>query len=119
MNQEFSYLVFRQNNSGGYWIENEDISSEVVIQACQLSDAVAKLEEILAIDSEYKSYCSCCGPRWSPGSPIEYKTVDFKGLDTGHTAILYKADGTKMRIPWQRYGLYDVLLTKPTGDSLR
>lgn len=96
------YFVFDQNNSGGYWIENDDVASTVIIESDSKEDAVDKMEEIT---DAYSEYCPCCGERWCFDYPSIYKSVVVENLDTQGTALLYKSNGEKIRIPWTRYGM--------------
>lgn len=50
-----------QNNSGGYFIENDDVSHWVSFQAENAEQAKSKASDIF---SEYGEYCDCCGERW-------------------------------------------------------
>jgi hypothetical protein len=56
------WFHFSQNNSGGYFINNEVVDEDVFIQATSAKDATSKAEDLFA---PYSQYCSCCGPRWS------------------------------------------------------
>ena len=56
-----SWYTIDQNNSGGYFIQNEDVNQYVSVQADNEDDARDKLEDIT---SEYGEYCDCCGERW-------------------------------------------------------
>lgn len=65
--------IFRQNNSGGYFIENKVVSKYVVIQANTKEKAI----EILAdVTEDYSEYCSCCGERWSIFMDEEFETIE-------------------------------------------
>lgn len=65
--------IFRQNNSGGYFIENEVVSKYIVIQATTEEKAI----EILAdITIGYSEYCPCCGERWSSFTDDEFKGIE-------------------------------------------
>lgn len=62
------YYNFSQNNSGGYFYTNDDygISEEVIVAAGSPEEAVERLSGIGdKIGSDFYSYCSCCGERWS------------------------------------------------------
>lgn len=52
---------FNQNNSGGYFIDNDIVSHDVFIQANNANEARDKAEVIFEPFSEY---CQCCGERW-------------------------------------------------------
>ena len=53
---------FDQNNSGGYFITNEDVAEDVFIQASSAEEATKRAE---ALFENYSEYCACCGERWS------------------------------------------------------
>lgn len=58
----FKWWVFDQNNSGGYFIQNDDVTHYVAIQAVDVKHAQARAEDIFC---GYSEYCDCCGERWS------------------------------------------------------
>ncbi|HEM5171823.1 TPA: hypothetical protein U1307_001409, partial [Streptococcus suis] len=60
------FYVFDQNNSGGYFVIDENVTSEIIIEATEEAKALERLEEILSQKPEYMEYCSCCGERWYP-----------------------------------------------------
>lgn len=55
------WYTVNQNNSGGYFIQNEDVNQYVSVQAISLEEAELRLEDIT---ENYSEYCSCCGERW-------------------------------------------------------
>lgn len=67
------WFRFGQNNSGGGWIENNDVQADVFIQA---PNAETARELMRKIAEPYMEYCPCCGERWS----IEY-VEDDDGYD--------------------------------------
>jgi glutamine amidotransferase-like uncharacterized protein len=92
-----SFYVYWQNNSGGYFIKNDDVREEVVIEA----DYEYKANETLEIITErYSECCSCCGERWSNYPRRELETVEeykewFKKEGWHEDSIIYYADGKK------------------------
>lgn len=50
-----------QNNSGGQYIINDDVSYFVIIEANSPEEANNILNNIT---KNYRRYCSCCGERW-------------------------------------------------------
>lgn len=62
------FYTFNQNNSGGYFIDDDiaGLSEYVIIEALNAKEAWDKLCSV--IDSSMEdawSYCGCCGERWS------------------------------------------------------
>ena len=60
--QSMKWFEFDQINSGGYFIDNDDVCETVFIQARNAREAV-NMAEILF--EPYSEYCGCCGERWS------------------------------------------------------
>lgn len=54
------WFTFRQNNSGGYFEEDDNVCEIVSIQAETANDAVRFAKRIMNNDN----YCECCGERW-------------------------------------------------------
>lgn len=68
------YYLFKQNNSGGYYIEDENlgISSNLIIKADNEDIADEIFDNISKQYGEsFHSFCECCGPRWD----VEYSEV--------------------------------------------
>lgn len=61
------FYDFNQNNSGGYFIYNEEfgVGEVMIIEAENYEMANAKLNMIGDEVDGFHSYCSCCGERWS------------------------------------------------------
>jgi hypothetical protein len=61
------FYAFTQNNSGGYFINNEEfgIAEFIIIQAESHNVAWEKLKSFEAHVPDLFDYCSCCGERWS------------------------------------------------------
>lgn len=91
---------FSQNNSGGYFIDNDVVSHDVFIQARNAEEAEAKAAKIF---EPYSAYCGCCGERWCTscyedegtdnpeknGKPLSVTTKDM----FNKTYILHHFDG--------------------------
>lgn len=58
---ELLWFTFNQNNSGGYFIENDEVDHYVMIQAPSAKDAMQKADDIFSGNSDF---CECCGERW-------------------------------------------------------
>lgn len=98
------FYTMNQNNSGGYFIINDDVREIVVIEA-----ESPRMAEIFANDitQEYSNYCECCGKRWYTdfeeydGKEIpclygQQITLDLLKKQTfNKSAIIYYLDGRK------------------------
>jgi|688.fasta_scaffold1316876_1 hypothetical protein len=58
------WFHYSQNNSGGYFIVDDDVAEDVYIQAPNAAEATERAE---ALFEPHSQYCECCGPRWSTG----------------------------------------------------
>lgn len=65
------WFYFDQNNSGGYFIQNDQVGHGFFVQAETAREADTKAEKIV---EDYSDYCECCGVRWDIWS----------GEDDGH-----------------------------------
>lgn len=70
------YYKYQQNNSGGDYIQNEDVDEVVIIEASSAEEANSIAESVgiyfdgCATDTD----CACCGDRW-------YRTYEDDGLE--------------------------------------
>lgn len=111
------FYVFDQNNSGGYFVIDENISSEIIIEAMDEQQAITRLNEIIDQKPEYTNFCPCCGTRWYPEFSdvyLRYWITDeqyekFETERDGHEAMFYPLEGEHRPIPWLRYGMYNYL----------
>ena len=103
------WFGFDQNNSGGYFIENDVVCETVFIQARSAHEAL-NMAEILF--EPYSDYCDCCGSRWS------YYVEDSDGTDVPmiygvsiyeategmfrEKCILHYADGRVERVKYKK-----------------
>jgi hypothetical protein len=60
---DLKWWTIRQNNSGGYWITNDDVAMYVLIQAPNKDEAYNIYERVCGPTMD--EYCECCGERWS------------------------------------------------------
>ncbi|MGC4387307.1 hypothetical protein ABXW34_15800, partial [Streptococcus suis] len=105
------FYVFSQNNSGGYFVTDENVASEIIIEATEEVLAMARLDEILSQKPEYTNFCPCCGMRWYPEYSdvyLRYWVSDeqyekFEAERDGHEAMFYPLEGEHRPIPWLRY----------------
>jgi len=61
------FYTFSQNNSGGYFVEDNKrgVCEYVIVEAESALAAIQKLSVIGEDVDNFWSYCSCCGERWS------------------------------------------------------
>lgn len=64
---ETKFFTFSQNNSGGYFVSNDEygVGSWMIIEAQNEDEAIAIRDRIGENVSGFHSYCPCCGERWS------------------------------------------------------
>ena len=99
------FYTLNQNNSGGYYIQNNDVDVFVIIEANSVDEFIEKSKFILG---NYRSYCTCCGQRWSDSwideddandEPMVYGVSIEQFNDSfwcrGSKVIIYYLDGTK------------------------
>ena len=66
------FLTIEQNNSGGYYLEDDKygIGCYIIIEADNIKEAKRRLEEISDNYDEsqnehsFYEFCECCGDRW-------------------------------------------------------
>jgi hypothetical protein len=87
--KELKWYEFSQNNSGGSFVVNENLSHRVYIQALDTASAISKAEDM----GIYFNGCedgrdrSCCGDRWHEPYgevkfPLEYgNDLIFKNIE--------------------------------------
>lgn len=97
------FITFTQNNSGGYFIQNDDVDAYVIVEGNSLEEILDKANYIFR---NYREYCSCCGERWDDDwkdeddlkdKPMIYDkyVYEYEGWFGREKAIIYKIDGTK------------------------
>lgn len=74
------YYTFSQNNSGGSFVQNDDLDGYVIIEARNSAEANQKAKDIgIYFDgSETGDDCSCCGDRWyraDESDAVDYPSV--------------------------------------------
>ena len=103
------YCTFDQNNSGGYFIRNEDVDMFVIIEADTLDEVKKKANLIF---EDYSEYCECCGERWDTDvrprdltdEPMVYgePAREFKSNFWNGNIIIYYKNGKREIIPIKR-----------------
>ncbi len=104
-----------QNNSGGHFYENDDVSHYVIVEAESENHALEIFNDIV---EPYSSYCECCGTRWSlyyfKGDIGDTPVIDGEQIESYEPnfyrkeAIIYYLDGTKKRYTFETK-TYEVL----------
>ena len=103
------WYEFSQNNSGGDFVEDENLGKYVFIQADNKSKAIEKAEEIgIYFDGCNSGIdCSCCGDRWhTPDElkfPYRYGTLSLN--EAMATAKEYGIDFDKTT--WRYMGTHE------------
>ena len=103
------WYTFSQNNSGGFFIQNDVVAEYVCIQA---SNAEAAIDKALRLFANYSRYCECCGERWSyyvsredgTDVPCIYDTPvsETKPDWAREQCILHYADGRVERVTFEK-----------------
>jgi len=101
------FYHYDQNNSGGGFDIDDDVTYSVLIEADSADEADRKAEEIgIYFDDDYEIDCECCGTRWSRAwgegeeTPMIYgKAVydyrEYWAKEGEPWAHVYYKDGTK------------------------
>jgi hypothetical protein len=102
-----NFYMWRQNNTGGSFITDGDLSRFVVIEAENYKEAEQKALELGVYYHGVTdgADCECCGDRWYGGELLEIEdgdTIEFslqRNEDewpcSGTVTILHLADGSK------------------------
>jgi hypothetical protein len=93
------WYTISQNNSGGFFIEDETVGIFVSVEADSEEAGVAKLQEVTQESGE--NWCECCGERWSFYRPEEGDVPTYyseplstlKGYGRGDSVVLHYANG--------------------------
>ena len=102
------FYTVRQNNSGGYFIQNDVVDEYLCVEANSVEEAEERIEKIT---EDYHEFCECCGMRWSywfdedSGQEFPHDSYGEPFVD-GETsifskqgaAIIYYLDGRVERI---------------------
>lgn len=107
--QSMKWFLFEQNNSGGYFIDNDSVCETVFIQARSAYEALNMAEFLFG---PYSEYCECCGPRWgyyvddSDGTdvPMIYGVSIYESAEGlfRKKCILHYADGCIERVKYKK-----------------
>ena len=98
------FWSLNQNNSGGYFINNENVKEYVIIEAPNANECQNKARDIF---EDYREYCQCCGERWgdawlSEGEGREAPKIFGKEINLDAelspgegNVVIYFIDGTR------------------------
>jgi hypothetical protein len=96
------YWEFDQNNSGGSFVENEELAHRVIIEAYSSEEACSKATEIGIYFNgcDEGMDCPCCGDRWYPPYsnieiPYYWSSMNFERAEK--IASLYDAEPVPVR----------------------
>ncbi len=59
---ELLWFYFDQNNSGGRFVQDENVGEGVLVQDFSAEKAIERAREFM----DNSDSCPCCGDRWSP-----------------------------------------------------
>jgi len=105
------YYIFRQNNSGGNFKVNDDLSIFVFIEAnsAKEADSIAESKGIYFDGIETGLDCKCCGSRWHEAydvytideiydMAIERFYIRYLVKNKEPIIIIHKLNGSKIKI---------------------
>ena len=100
------FYTFSQNNSGGYFVQDEHagVCEEVVVEAQSPEDAWSILHHIGENVSGFWEFCQCCGERWSEpwgDDGTESLVIDTKKTYFREKAFIHYYDGRIERIDFK------------------
>ena len=100
------YYEFYQNNSGGSYVQNDEVDCLVFIEATSAAEANSKFD---SLDNDSGNYCDCCGVRWTEAweedgheTPYTYSgkpLSEYNFYEKDGYAIIYHMTGQVERIP--------------------
>ena len=107
--ESMKWFEFSQNNSGGYFIDNDDVCETVFIQARSAYEALNMAKFLF---EPYSEYCGCCGERWSyyvddsdgTDVPMIYGVSIYEAAEGlfRKKCILHYADGRVERVKFKK-----------------
>lgn len=113
MKKSTYFYTFYQNNSGGYFVRNDNVCEIVIIEAenAEQANEIASNIGIYFNGTIFGFDCSCCGDRWTPVEDFEGKNepsvygesvYEYEGSIFKKEAIIYYLDGKKERVKFKR-----------------
>lgn len=77
---------FDQNNSGGFFVMNDDVGEHVFIQA---SDEESAMHKFSLLDNQGDNWCECCGQRWYGCDEQNEPSIYGKPLTEGFSCYTF------------------------------
>lgn len=104
------FFHYRQNNSGGQFVRDNDVDKHVIIEADDAMHADVRARDIgIYFDGVYEGLdCNCCGDRWresdwgdgTPTPQIYGDTIDLHRLKLRRSdcqnMVIHLADGSRL-----------------------
>lgn len=93
------FYTYRQNNSGGFFIIDDEVNVYVIIEAASAAeaDSIAQDKGIYFDGCESGMDCSCCGDRWIPATweddPTETPQIYGGPPSDFRDYVIYYLDG--------------------------
>jgi hypothetical protein len=100
------WYLFRQNNSGGYVVQDKNVDWEVYIEAPTPRVANARAEDVGIYFNGVKQGrdCSCCGDRWNEVDEYSDAVLDYTEAQDAR-AKFCKRYGNKLGYAWVAHHL--------------
>lgn len=114
------FYEFTQNNSGGSFHVNDDLTVRVMIEADTAEEANSKAEDLgMYWDGCEKGHdCKCCGDRWYPawgdGMEFPYRYGTMTEKEAKEIAVAYNSQAEpNMRVGTNKDRNWDVIFPVP------
>ncbi len=115
------WFRYHQNNSGGRFTANEDVTYNVFIQAPDANAANSKAQDVgIYFDGCANGWdCDCCGDRWSEAySPMDSFTYySWKSKEINCADVESYAMATAQNDSWAKPGEPAAILYYANGDK--
>jgi hypothetical protein len=86
------WYEFDQNNSGGYYERGDFVADVVFVQAMNVDQAFAIMQDMIDKD-DARYWCECCGERWSFYDLEGFEVPTRYGEDVSKGVDLFSKDG--------------------------
>lgn len=107
---ETKFYKFTQNNSGGYFVVDDNVCYRLFIEANNIQEAIDKAKELgVYFDGVSKGIdCSCCGDRWYEPWEDEGLELD-KWQQEGYPVGIYGYYNNPEQLWQQKYGKFNIV----------